>query len=103
TTDCSNVVDAVVVRMLSENGLPLVLEDEGVLCRRLALDLTGLPPSTDEIGNECRGHTPKEMASYFMNKQTGPNVPTMILNRSGVAVVNPNPSTPYSFVNRRWW
>jgi hypothetical protein len=90
TNDCSNVVDAVLVPMLGENGLlPALREDDGVLCRRMAVDLTGLVPTQQEIDDHCTGKTPGQMADYFMTKPTGANAP--------------DGSPPYVFVNRRWW
>ncbi|HZU81542.1 MAG TPA: hypothetical protein VE987_01440, partial [Polyangiaceae bacterium] len=86
---CTNVIDAVVLPMLKQNGLPFVAEDPAVLCRRLAIDLTGLAPDTGEIADQCVGHTPLEVATYFMNKPSGANVP--------------DGSPPYVYVNRRWW
>jgi hypothetical protein len=84
----NNVVDAVVVPMLEQNGLKVVGEDPAVLCRRLAIDLTGLAPTPAEQSAHCAG-TPADAADYFMNKATGANVP--------------DGSAPYVWVNRRWW
>jgi hypothetical protein len=83
------VIDAVVIPMLQANGLAPVAEDPAVLCRRLAIDLTGLPPTTDEAQSQCAGHSPLDIATYFMNKPTGANAP--------------DGTPPYVFVNRRWW
>jgi hypothetical protein len=101
--DCPNVVDAVVLGMLAQNGLSVVPEDDGVLCRRMAIDLTGIVPTADELATQCAGHTPAEMATYFMNKPGGPNVPTQMLDSYGKTVANDHPTTPYAFVNRRAW
>ena len=87
--DCSNVVDAVVVPMLAESGLELTEEDNAILCRRMAIDLTGLAPTLEEAEAHCAGHDPKEMAAYFMDKP------------SNAAAVDGTP--PYVFVNRRFW
>jgi hypothetical protein len=84
-----NVVDAVVMPMLAGSGLSFVAEDPGVLCRRMAVDLTGLVPSAEEAQQVCAGKSPREMATYFMNKPTAPNA------------VDGSP--PYVWVNRRWW
>jgi hypothetical protein len=88
-TDCSNVIDAVVVRLLAQHGLPLTPEDNGVLCRRLAIDLSGIAPTANEIDQQCTGHTAAQIADYFMNKPSGVNAP--------------DGSPPYVFINRRWW
>ncbi len=87
----SNVVDAVVVPMLTANGLTVVPEDNGILCRRLAIDLTGLAPTPQERADHCTGPgaTAQNMAAYFLNKPAGANVP--------------DGSPPYVWVNRRWW
>jgi len=87
--DCSNVIDAVVIPKLVANGLEPTLEENSVLCRRLAIDLTGLVPTPDEIATECTGHDAKQMSDYFMNKP------------SNAAAVDGSP--PYVFVNRRFW
>jgi hypothetical protein len=84
-----NVVDDVVLPMLAANGLSVAAEDAGVLCRRIALDLTGLPPTADEMAQHCNQDSAYGLATYFMNKPNGPNVP--------------DGSPPYVYVNRRWW
>ena len=84
-----NVVDQVVVPMLEQSGLKVVPEDPAILCRRLAIDLTGLTPSGAAFAAHCDGKSPAEMADWFMNQPSGPNVP------DGTA--------PYVWVNRRWW
>jgi hypothetical protein len=85
---CTHVIDRVIVPMLKQNGLPLTVEDAGVLCRRMAIDLTGIAPNPSEIAEVCPG-SPAAVADHFMNKATGLNVP--------------DGSPPYVFVNRRWW
>src|SRR5262245_52630562 len=87
--DCSNTIDAVLVPMLAASGLEIIEEDNAVLCRRLAIDLTGLAPSAAEIVENCAGHDAKQIAEYFMNKPTN------------VAACDGSP--PYVFVNRRHW
>src|SRR2546421_70257 len=85
----ANVVDAILVPMLTRNGLPVVPDDNAVLCRRLAVDLTGLAPTADELAMHCAGRSAAEMAIYFRNKPVGANTP--------------DGSSPYVWVNRRWW
>jgi hypothetical protein len=89
TTDCSNVIDRVVIRMLAHSHIPLVLEDDEVLCRRLAIDLIGMTPTREEIDAQCLGRSARDMADYFMSKPSGPQVP--------------DDSAPYVYVNRRAW
>ena len=83
-----NVVDAVVLPMLAANGLQVQPEDALILCRRLAVDLTGVVPTADEVQKVCAQKS-AEVASYFMNKPTAPNA------------VDGSP--PYVWINRRWW
>ncbi len=94
---CDNAVDAVIVPMLVAGGFTPTAEDSGVLCRRMAIDLTGIAPTPTELAQQCMGKTPGEMADYFMNKPTGVNVPPI---PTGDA---PELYAPYVFVNRRWW
>jgi hypothetical protein len=83
-----NVIDVVLQSMLQENGLQPLREDDAVLCRRMAIDLTGIPPAHNEMDAIC--HRPAgDIALYFMNKASGPHVP--------------DGSAPYVWVNRRWW
>ncbi len=94
---CDNVVDAVIVPMLVSGGFTPTQEDSGVLCRRMALDLTGLTPTPMEVAQQCTGKTPGQMADYFMNKPTGANIPAIPTGD------DPALYAPYVFVNRRWW
>ncbi len=87
--DCSNVVDRVVIPMLADANLAVEIEDARVLCRRMSIDLTGLAPTPDEVESRCVGKTPGAMADYFMTKGS-----------NSVAV---DGSSPYVFINRRWW
>ncbi len=84
----TNVVDQVVIPMLNQNGFAVSVEDPAILCRRLAVDLTGVAPSPADQA-ACAGLAPAAMADYFMNKPSGPNAP--------------DGSPPYVFVNRRFW
>lgn len=84
-----NVIDAVLRPMLTDDGITAEIEDDAFLCRRLSIDLDGIPPSPFELEASCLGKSPREMALYFMNKPTAPHVP--------------DGSTPYVWVNRRWW
>jgi hypothetical protein len=84
-----NVVDTVVLPMLAASGLSVTPEDEGILCRRLAIDLTGLVPTPDEVAAHCAGKSPADMAGYFLNKPSGANA------------IDGSP--PYVWINRRWW
>ena len=83
----SNVVDGVIIPMELENGLPVVEEDPGILCRRLAIDLNGITPTASEISGIC-AQTPPQIVDYYMNKASGPSSPS---------------SPPYVYVNQRWW
>src|SRR3954469_12935337 len=65
--DCDNVVNAVMVPRMVERGLDIVLEEDHALCRRYAIDLTGLAPTPDEIAQQCEGKTPGAMIDYFMS------------------------------------
>jgi hypothetical protein len=87
--DCSNVIDAVIIPMLAGNGLSITRDDDGALCRRMALDLTGLVPSAAEAADRCAGKPAAEMVDYFMNKST-----------NAIAI---DGTPPYVFVNRRHW
>ncbi len=89
TATPTNVVDAVVQPLLAQNGLAPILEDDAVLCRRMAIDLTGIPPAGDEIDTICLHHSAEFLAVHFMSKPSGPHVP--------------DGSAPYVWVNRRWW
>jgi hypothetical protein len=84
-----NVVDPIVTQLLAGKGMRPVLEDDSVLCRRMAIDLTGVPPTPDEIDARCVHHSPREIATYFMEKTSGAHVP--------------DGSPPYVWVNRRFW
>jgi hypothetical protein len=83
----TNVVDQIVVPMLLENGLPVTTEDPGVLCRRLAIDLSGITPTASEIAGICT-QSPSQIADFYMSKTSGVNSPA---------------DAPYVWVNRRWW
>jgi hypothetical protein len=84
-----NVVDAVLAPMLAAQHLDVVPEDPAVLCRRMAIDLTGVAPTPDVIAANCVGRSPRDMAHAFMNAPTNPRIP--------------DGSSPYVWVNRRWW
>ncbi len=88
-TSDGNVVDDVVIPMIEGAGLSVVPEDNGILCRRMAIDLTGIAPTPDEVAQQCSGHSPQDIAGYFMNKPSGINAP--------------DGSPPYVYINRRWW
>jgi hypothetical protein len=83
-----NAIDAVVLPMLAQAGLPYVAEDPFVLVRRMSVDLTGIVASAADQA-ACAGKSPRAIATYFMNKPSAPHVP--------------DGSPPYVFVNRRWW
>jgi hypothetical protein len=85
----TNVIDAVLRDMLAAERLEPALEDDAVLCRRMAIDLTGVPPTAAEVGAQCLQRSPRQMATYFMEKPTAAHVP--------------DGSAPYVWVNRRWW
>jgi len=96
-----NVVDAVIVPMLAQHGLTAIPEDPAILCRRMAIDLTGIAPTPAEQANQCKG-APRDVATYFMNKTSAPNLPTMAVDNAGQPIAA-DPTTPYVWVNRRWW
>ena len=49
---CSNAIDHFILRKLEENQVaPQEVADRRTLLRRLSLDLTGLPPTREEIGD----------------------------------------------------
>jgi hypothetical protein len=84
-----NVIDAVLAPMLAAQHLDVVPEDPAVLCRRLAIDLTGVAPTPDVIAASCVGRSPRDMAVQLMNAPTDARIP--------------DGSPPYVWVNRRWW
>jgi hypothetical protein len=89
TRDCSNPIDAVVIPEIVRLGLEPTKESDGVLCRRMAIDLTGAPPTAAEMDQQCAGRSPKELAAYFLGKPS-----------NDVAI---DGTAPYVFVGRRWW
>ena len=84
-----NAVDKVVVPLLRASGREPSVEVPEVLCRRLAIDLTGATPSMTEVTQHCTGRTPTEMVDYFMSKPQAPHVPAG--------------NVPYAYVGRRAW
>lgn len=84
-----NVIDAIVLPMLQRSNLPIVRESDLALCRRMAIDLNGLPPTWEEAQAWCLGRTPDEMATHFMERASAPSAP--------------DGSPPYVYINRRWW
>lgn len=84
-----NAVDKVVVPLLRTSGREPSVEVPEILCRRLAIDLTGATPSAAEVTQRCTGRTPAEMVDYFMSKPQAPHVPAG--------------SVPYAYVGRRAW
>src|SRR5262249_5928438 len=100
----SNVIDRVMVPMFVAHEMPFLRETDPVLCRRMAIDLTGLVPTPAEQKNQCVGHSPREMVDYFMNKPTGPNAidgspPFVFIHRRGWLSFNPSSQNEYS---RAW-
>ncbi|MDB4965632.1 MAG: hypothetical protein JWN44_1321 [Myxococcales bacterium] len=61
-----NVVDAVVAPMLQKDGVKPTVAGDTELCRRYAIDLSGVAPSWDEYVAHCRGKSPSEIVDYFM-------------------------------------
>src|SRR5689334_22083330 len=70
-----NVIDAVLAPMLAAQHLEVGPEDPAVLCRRLAIDLTGVAPTPDVIAASCAGRSPRDMAVQLMNAPTDPRIP----------------------------
>ncbi|WP_422359612.1 DUF1553 domain-containing protein [Reichenbachiella sp.] len=55
----NNVIDQFILKRLDEEGLkPAKSSDRSLLLRRLSLDLTGLPPTVEEIENFVNDHSP---------------------------------------------
>lgn len=85
-----NAVDRIVVPLIQASGRSVTVEAPEALCRRLALDLTGVVPTAAEISARCIGHTPAEMVDYFMGKP----LPPPYLPRGEAA---------YVYTSRRAW
>jgi hypothetical protein len=64
--DCSNAINAALLPILAKDGVGPVLAGDAELCRRYAIDLTGVAPSFADYQDHCRGKSPGEMADYFM-------------------------------------
>lgn len=64
---CSNAVDGPLLPILAEEGVTPSLADDAELCRRYALDLTGVVPSFADYQAHCQGRQPGEMVDYFMS------------------------------------
>ena len=68
----ANVVDGLVVPLIQASGRSVTVEASEALCRRLALDLTGVVPTAAEVSARCIGRTPAEMVDYFMGRPLPP-------------------------------
>jgi hypothetical protein len=64
---CGNAVDATLLPILSKDGVTPVLASDGELCRRYAIDLTGVIPSFADYQKYCLGKSPGAMVDHFMN------------------------------------
>jgi hypothetical protein len=64
--DCSNAIDAALLPILAKDGVKPVLANDAELCRRYAIDITGVTPSFADYQSHCRGKSPGERAGYFM-------------------------------------
>src|SRR5438270_171870 len=62
-----NPIDvAIWPRLVAAGTTTLTPASPQELCRRMALDLIGVAPSTDEIAANCTGKTPEQMARAFL-------------------------------------
>jgi hypothetical protein len=86
---CGNVVDRVVSGMLAQSGRMVLRDSAEALCRRTAIDLTGLPPTDADVRDRCAGRSPEEIVRSFMDRASAPHVP------GGQA--------PYPYLGRRYW
>lgn len=62
---CNNIVNRVMVPMFRGSSIAIVDESKSELCRRMALDLIGRVPTTEENA-QCQRETPEQMADRFM-------------------------------------
>lgn len=64
--DCANAIDATLLPLLSKEGVAPVPASDAELCRRYAIDLTGVVPSFADYEQYCRGKSPGAMVDHFM-------------------------------------
>ncbi len=62
---CTNLVNRVMVPMMRGSNMAIQDESSSELCRRMALDLVGRSPTTEENA-QCARETPDQMADRFM-------------------------------------
>ncbi|MBL8679908.1 MAG: DUF1549 domain-containing protein [Myxococcales bacterium] len=62
---CTNIVNRVMVPLYRGSNLTIVDESKSELCRRMALDLVGRVPTTEEA-TRCQNETVEQMADRFM-------------------------------------
>jgi hypothetical protein len=63
----SNPVDAVVLPMLHADRITPTVASDSELCRRLAIDLSGVAPIWDDYLAHCQGKTPAQIVDYYMS------------------------------------
>lgn len=63
---CANAIDAVVLPILAADGVVPERASDAELCRRYAIDLTGVAPSWADYQSRCAGKTPAQIVDAYL-------------------------------------